>query len=105
MKRQDFLNYMGLAAGGAVVSTCVQACRASTADSAVNFTLDLNSAANAALKNPGVQPLTLIPFFRLHDSRYQLYWQQMSKAEYPGFIKKAQQQQQADNSGSVDRRR
>ena len=50
---------------------------------------------NSAVKNPGAQPLTLIPFFRLHDSRYQLYWQQMSKAEYPGFIEKAQQQQQA----------
>ena len=58
MKRQDFLNYMGLAAGGAVVSTCVQACRASTADSAVNFTLDLNSAANAALKTPGGSVVT-----------------------------------------------
>ncbi|XGB41576.1 MAG: Rieske (2Fe-2S) protein [Nodosilinea sp. LVE1205-7] len=53
MKRQDFLNYMGLAAGGAVVSTCVEACKASTGGSAVNFTLDLNSAANAALKTPG----------------------------------------------------
>lgn len=52
-------------------------------------------SVNAAVKEPGAQPLTLIPFFRLHDSRYQLYWQQMSKAEYPGFIEKARQQQQA----------
>ncbi|WP_206099667.1 beta-L-arabinofuranosidase domain-containing protein [Rheinheimera riviphila] len=52
-------------------------------------------SVNAPVKNPGAQPLTLMPFFRLHDSRYQLYWQQMTKAEYPGFIEKAQQQQQA----------
>lgn len=52
-------------------------------------------SVNAALKNPGSQPLTLIPFFRLHDSRYQLYWQQLSKADYPGFIEKARQQQLA----------
>jgi len=49
---------------------------------------------NSSVKNPGSQPLTLIPFFRLHDSRYQLYWQQMSKDAYPGFIEQARQQQQ-----------
>jgi cytochrome b6-f complex iron-sulfur subunit len=53
MKRQDFLNYMGLAAGGALVSTCVQACKTKTVNSAVNFTLDLNAPAQAALRTPG----------------------------------------------------
>jgi DUF1680 family protein len=52
-------------------------------------------SVNAAVKDPRAPRLTLMPFFRLHDSRYQLYWQQMSKAEYPGFIEKALQQQQA----------
>ncbi|MFZ4639195.1 MAG: ubiquinol-cytochrome c reductase iron-sulfur subunit [Nodosilinea sp.] len=53
MNRQDFLNYMGLAAGGGLVSACFQACKASTTNQTVNFTLDLNSAANAALRTPG----------------------------------------------------
>ena len=61
----------------------------------VPLAFSVNSLSEkSAMKNPGAQPLTLMPFFRLHDSRYQLYWQQMSKAEYPGFIEKALQQQQ-----------
>jgi uncharacterized protein len=51
-------------------------------------------SVGSAVKQSGDQPLTLIPFFRLHDSRYQLYWQQMSKQAYPGFIEQARQQQQ-----------
>lgn len=53
MNRQDFLNYMGLAVGGGLVSACFQACEAKTTGQAVNFILDLNNPANAALKTIG----------------------------------------------------
>ena len=37
----------------------------------------------------------LIPFFRLHDSRYQVYWPQQSKAEFTQFVADAKAAEQA----------
>jgi uncharacterized protein len=31
---------------------------------------------------------TLLPFFRIHESRYQLYWQQMQQDQYQDFVTK-----------------
>ena len=34
-------------------------------------------------------PTTLIPFFRLHDSRYQVYWPQMNESGFNDFVAEA----------------
>ena len=34
-------------------------------------------------------PTTLIPFFRLHDSRYQVYWPQMNESGFNEFVTEA----------------
>lgn len=44
---------------------------------------------NVAIANQGIghtQTTTLIPFFRLHDSRYQVYWPQQSEAQFAQFV-------------------
>ena len=47
---------------------------------------------NSAVYNPMEKSLTLIPFFRLHDSRYEIYWPQTSPAEMEDFLKRAEKQ-------------
>ncbi|GAB3036595.1 beta-L-arabinofuranosidase domain-containing protein [Bowmanella dokdonensis] len=54
-------------------------------------------AATQGIGRPGQQSdlVRLIPFFRLHDSRYQLYWPQMSPDLYPDFLSQAKQRARA----------
>lgn len=40
---------------------------------------------------------TLIPFFRLHDSRYQIYWPQMSHKDFAEFVVSAKAQTEQDS--------
>ncbi|WP_216362571.1 glycoside hydrolase family 127 protein [Bowmanella denitrificans] len=51
----------------------------------------LTFLATQGVGRPGqaAEPVRLIPFFRLHDSRYQLYWPQMSVQTYPDFLARA----------------
>ncbi|CAM4009745.1 MULTISPECIES: beta-L-arabinofuranosidase domain-containing protein [Pseudoalteromonas] len=47
---------------------------------------------NVAIAQQGIgstQTTQLIPFFRLHDSRYQVYWPQQSEAEFSQFVKES----------------
>ena len=39
---------------------------------------------------------TLIPFFRIHESRYQLYFPQMQASEYQDFMRQAEQRNRAE---------
>ncbi len=54
-----------------------------------------------AVGNAGDNPLdasaskTLIPFFRLHDSRYQVYWPQMQETEFSAFVADAKAKSEA----------
>ncbi len=51
MERRDFLEKLGIGAAFVLTTSCLQSC---TKDAvAVDFTLDLNATANAALKNNG----------------------------------------------------
>ncbi len=49
---------------------------------------------NDGVYNPTQEKLELIPFFRLHDSRYEIYWPQTSKSEMDSFLKKAEKEAQ-----------
>jgi cytochrome b6-f complex iron-sulfur subunit len=58
MDRKEFLALVGIAAGGAFVTACLGGCRKEDDDDAPSnqqkdFTLDLNAADNAALRNNG----------------------------------------------------
>lgn len=55
MDRKEFLSLLGLAAGGAAVTACLGGCKKeqSTPALSVDFTLDLNAPANAALRSDG----------------------------------------------------
>ena len=48
----------------------------------------IGTVANAT----GNMSTTLIPFFRLHDSRYQVYWPQLDKQEFDVYAKKVKAQ-------------
>ena len=53
---------------------------------------------NVAIAKQGIgqtERTELIPFFRLHDSRYQVYWPQQSKAEFTQFVADAKAAEQA----------
>lgn len=49
------------------------------------------ATANVATANPvnGDERTTLVPFFRLHDSRYQVYWPQLNEAGFNEFVEDA----------------
>jgi cytochrome b6-f complex iron-sulfur subunit len=57
MDRKEFLAQLGLGSTAVFAGVCMQSCSksetSSTPPSAVDFTLDLNSAANTPLKTPG----------------------------------------------------
>lgn len=57
MDRKEFLAQLGLGSASIFAATCMQSCSKSESNtnppSAVDFTLDLNNTANAALKTPG----------------------------------------------------
>jgi cytochrome b6-f complex iron-sulfur subunit len=52
MNRKEFLSILGISAGGIAVASCLSSCK-KTETSAVDFTLDLTSSANAALNTNG----------------------------------------------------
>jgi nitrite reductase/ring-hydroxylating ferredoxin subunit len=52
MERREFLSSLGLGAAFALTATCLASCT-KTSSSPVNFTLNLDDAANAALKTNG----------------------------------------------------
>ncbi len=57
---------------------------------APNAKLSFTTDKNVAIAQQGIgstQTTQLIPFFRLHDSRYQVYWPQQSEAEFTQFVK------------------
>ena len=43
----------------------------------------------------------LIPFFRIHESRYQVYWPQMPASEYQEFIQEAEQRSRIEKQLSA----
>ncbi|MDN4502389.1 glycoside hydrolase family 127 protein [Alteromonadaceae bacterium BrNp21-10] len=56
---------------------------------------DIGFTTSANLKtveSDSQTPLTLMPFFRLHDSRYQVYWAQMQENEFSDFVATAAKQ-------------
>ncbi len=55
MDRKEFLQLLGLSVGGMVVASCLGGCTQESAEPAqdVDFTLDLNDNANAALRTNG----------------------------------------------------
>ncbi|WP_404341794.1 beta-L-arabinofuranosidase domain-containing protein [Pseudoalteromonas mariniglutinosa] len=62
-----------------------------------NSELAFYSDSNVAIAKQGIghtQRTELIPFFRLHDSRYQVYWPQQSKAEFAQFMADAKATEQ-----------
>lgn len=49
------------------------------------------ASTNVAVANqPDLTTSTLIPFFRLHDSRYEVYWPQLSESDFSSFVEQAQ---------------
>ncbi|ALS99756.1 beta-L-arabinofuranosidase domain-containing protein [Lacimicrobium alkaliphilum] len=65
------------------------------------------SASQSLAKGEGIasEQVQLIPFFRLHDSRYQLYWPQFSEKDYRQQRQQAQdiaRQQQQLQARTVD---
>ena len=52
MERRAFLEKIGIGAAFVLTTSCLQSCQKESA-AAVDFTLDLNATANAALKNNG----------------------------------------------------
>jgi len=55
MDRKEFLNTLGLGAAFALTASCLGSCKKTTTTPSgpVDFTLDLNAAANASLANNG----------------------------------------------------
>jgi cytochrome b6-f complex iron-sulfur subunit len=53
MERRAFLSTLGLGAAFALTATCMGSCTADTAVTTADFTLNLDDAANAALKTNG----------------------------------------------------
>jgi cytochrome b6-f complex iron-sulfur subunit len=56
MDRKEFIALVGVAAGGALLVSCFESCKKENEEPAnqkVDFTLDLNAPANAALKTNG----------------------------------------------------
>ncbi|WP_440905876.1 beta-L-arabinofuranosidase domain-containing protein [Catenovulum sp. SX2] len=45
--------------------------------------------ASKNIDNPLAEPVVLVPFYKLHDTRYQVYWPNTSKAELADFRNKA----------------
>lgn len=43
----------------------------------------------------------LVPFFRIHESRYQVYWPQMQASEYQEFIQQAEQRSRIEKQLSA----
>ena len=59
--------------------------------------LAFKASSNVAIANqPDLESVTLIPFFRLHDSRYEVYWPQLSEAGFKDFVSNAQQKAARD---------
>ncbi|MEQ5809784.1 glycoside hydrolase family 127 protein [Alteromonas sp. NFXS44] len=55
--------------------------------------LSFVASENIAIANkPDVDSVTLIPFFRLHDSRYEVYMPQLSEAGFSAFVENAKAQ-------------
>lgn len=53
--------------------------------------LAFQASTNVAVANqPERKSTTLIPFFRLHDSRYEVYWPQLSESDFSSFVENAQ---------------
>lgn len=50
----------------------------------------LTYQVTGGVHNPNNEKLKLIPFFRLHDARYEIYWPQTSKTEMADFLKQAE---------------
>lgn len=46
----------------------------------------LTFSAQSAIQPASFQDLELIPFFRLHDARYVMYWRNVSAQEYPSVV-------------------
>ncbi|MGQ8364499.1 beta-L-arabinofuranosidase domain-containing protein [Glaciecola sp. 1036] len=68
------------------------------------FQTDSRNAVVAQSFLDNKQPI-LVPFFRLHDSRYQVYWPQQSPQGYDNFIAQAKQKaafEQAIESITID---
>ncbi|WP_414829359.1 beta-L-arabinofuranosidase domain-containing protein [Alteromonas sp. H39] len=61
------------------------------------FTVSDHMAIGNTGDNPFDTPQskTLIPFFRLHDSRYQIYWPQMQESEFSTFVADAKAKSEA----------
>lgn len=56
-----------------------------------NEQLVFTATDNVAIADPvnENEPTMLIPFFRLHDSRYQVYWPQLDKAGFTDYVAEA----------------
>ncbi len=55
--------------------------------------LSFVASENIAVANkPDLDSVTLIPFFRLHDSRYEVYMPQLSEAGFSAFVENAKAQ-------------
>ena len=70
--------------------------------------LAFNVSSNITRGNAGDNSVTetLIPFFRLHDSRYQIYWKNLSQAGFSSFMREAKAKddaKQALNALTIDR--
>ncbi len=53
MERREFLEKLGIGAAFALTATCLGSCTKDTVAAKVDFTLNLDEAANASLKNNG----------------------------------------------------
>jgi DUF1680 family protein len=53
----------------------------------------LSFRAPAILQPDAFRSLELIPFFRLHDSRYALYWRMVTPEEYPKVVRRLEAQE------------
>ena len=53
MERRDFLEKLGIGAAFVLTTSCLQSCTKDTTADPVDFTLDINASANAALLTNG----------------------------------------------------
>ena len=58
MDRKEFLSQLGLGGTAIFAAACMQSCSKNDNPSNVDFTLDLTSSANAALKSAGGYVIT-----------------------------------------------
>lgn len=63
-------------------------------DGSLSFTLTehIGTVSDAS----GNMSKTLIPFYRLHDSRYQVYWPQLNRSEFSQYAEKVKRQATAE---------